>query len=78
MRADLPSEATKWGDEMDTENSHLFKSVKAEDTHLEAVKYNVEAALKLGLICKVHIFWEGHKILRNLPLTFEYSTNSHK
>ena len=21
---------------------------------------------------KVHIFWEGHKILRNLPLTFDY------
>ena len=20
---------------------------------------------------KVHIFWEGHKILRNLPLTFD-------
>ena len=27
------------------------------------------------IICslKVHIFWEGHKILRNLPLTFDYS-----
>ena len=23
------------------------------------------------LIIKVHIFWEGHKILRNLPLTFD-------
>ena len=23
---------------------------------------------------QVHIFWEGHKILRNLPLTFDYST----
>ena len=23
---------------------------------------------------KVHIFWEGHKILRNLHLTFDYST----
>ena len=23
---------------------------------------------------KVHTFWEGHKILRNLPLTFVYST----
>ena len=21
--------------------------------------------------CKVHIFWEGHKILQNLPLTFD-------
>ena len=27
-------------------------------------------------IFKVHIFWEGHKILRNLPLTFDYSTYS--
>ena len=24
--------------------------------------------------CKVHIFWEGHKILQNLPLTFDCST----
>ena len=24
------------------------------------------------ILCnKVHIFWEGHKILRNLPLTFD-------
>ena len=23
-------------------------------------------------MCKVHIFWEGHKILRNLHLTFEW------
>ena len=27
---------------------------------------------------KVHIFWEGHKILRNLHLTFNYSTYSQK
>ena len=27
---------------------------------------------------KVHIFWEGHKILRNVPLTFEYSTYGQK
>ena len=27
---------------------------------------------------KVHISWEGHKILRNLPLTFDYSTYSQK
>ena len=29
-------------------------------------------------VCKVHIFWEGHKILRNLLLTFDYSTYSQK
>ena len=27
---------------------------------------------------EVHIFLEGHKILRNLPLTFDYSTYSQK
>ena len=27
---------------------------------------------------KVHIFWEGHKILPNLYLTFDYSTYSQK
>ena len=27
---------------------------------------------------KVHTFWEGHKILRNLPLTYDYSTYSQK
>ena len=27
---------------------------------------------------KVHIFWEGHKILRNLHLTFDCSTYSQK
>ena len=24
------------------------------------------------ITCKVHIFWEGHKILRNLHLTFDW------
>ena len=27
---------------------------------------------------KVHIFWEGHEILRNFHLTFDFSTYSHK
>ena len=27
---------------------------------------------------KVHIFWEGQKILRNVPRTFDYSTFSQK
>ena len=26
---------------------------------------------------KVRIYWEGHKILRNLHLTFVYSTSVH-
>ena len=34
---------------------------------------------QLGQKCvKVHIFWEEHNILRNLPLTFDYSTYSQK
>ena len=28
------------------------------------------------IFCKVHIFWEGHKILRNLPLTFDCTGTS--
>ena len=27
---------------------------------------------------KVHIFWEGHKILRNLPLTFDSTVHTVK
>ena len=28
-------------------------------------------ALNITVQLKVHIFWEGHKILQNLPLTFD-------
>ena len=31
-----------------------------------------------GILFKVNIFWEGHKILRNLPLTFDRSTYNQK
>ena len=34
--------------------------------------------LRFPDLYKVHIFWEGHKILRNRPLTFDYSTYSQK
>ena len=27
---------------------------------------------RVAMPVKVHIFWEGHKILRNLHLTFEF------
>ena len=33
---------------------------------------------KKFVLDKVHIFWEGHKILRNIPLTFDRSTYSQK
>ena len=32
------------------------------------------ATIKKITISKVHIFWEAHKILRSLHLTFDYST----
>ena len=31
----------------------------------------------MDILCKVHIFWEGHKILLNLPLTFDCMYTSH-
>ena len=41
-------------------------------------KIVLEFALKKNpkIFSKVRIFWESHKILRNLHLTFVYSTNS--
>ena len=42
------------------------------------VNVSYAARLLLSRLGKVHIFWEGHKILRNLPLTFNYSTYSQK
>ena len=33
--------------------------------------------MKLQL-CKVHISWEGHKIVRNLPLTFDWLVHTVK
>ena len=50
---------------------------------VKKIQYKVcnSKTIKGGLILeyiKVHIFWEGHKILRNLPLTFDYSTNRQK
>ena len=39
---------------------------------------NSREGRKETVVFKVHIFWEGHKILRNLPLTIDYSTYSQK
>ena len=46
--------------------------VKAGSTELQCTM------AEIGEICKVHIFWEGYKILPNLHLTFDYSTYSQK
>ena len=40
--------------------------------------YSCNGLLSYSSNCKVHIFWEGHKILWNLHLTFDYSTYSQK
>ena len=37
-----------------------------------------EKATKICFDIKVHIFWEGHKILRNLHLTFVLCSTSQK
>ena len=47
--------------------------------HIEfALRAYSNSAILVVCPIKVHIFWEGHKILRNLPLTFDYSTYSQK
>ena len=43
----------------------------------EQLSYNI-CYLFTKFVCKVHIFWEGHKIFRNLHFTFDYSTYSQK
>ena len=35
-------------------------------------KLYIETNFENGVIVKVHIFWEGHEILRNLRLTFDW------
>ena len=43
-------------------------SVLKLEVKIQVVRYY---QLRRFKFCKVHIFWEGHKILRNLPLTFD-------
>ena len=55
-------------------SSKLFGFVNSRHfSKNEDVQYNRSSGLKIlvGLVFKVHIFWEGHKILRNLYLTFD-------
>ena len=48
----------------------------AEEEHRESAVIGM-TALSIGKI-KVHIFWDGHKILRNLHLTFVICNASQK
>ena len=38
---------------------------------IKTIRKSDQSMWWLNLFFKVHIFWEGHKILRNLPLTFD-------
>ena len=40
------------------------------------IKFFLTSWLQKKLLNKVHIFWEGHKILRNLPCRFVLCSNS--
>ena len=48
-----------------------LSNLQERDTKLSK---NKNAQKKSFYFVKVHIFWEGHKILQNLYLTFDYST----
>ena len=50
----------------------IFKMGKAKQMkkQLKIDEYNNDLLPSQG---KVHIFWEGHKILRNLHLTFDWN-----
>ena len=58
----------------------MLEDLGMEEEEDEAVPLpNVNAAiLKKVKNFKVHIFWEGHKILRNLHLTFVLCSASQK
>ena len=54
---------------LQSENNKKFDWWYVLDGH-----WSVNSVLRREIIlnCKVHIFWEGHKILRNLHLTFDW------
>ena len=45
---------------------------------LECLRLLNEIICDFDKVCKVHIFWEGHKILQNLHLTFVLCSTSQK
>ena len=57
----------------------FFRKVilKIYHCNFEKISAKIWSSLHLCFdVFKVHIFWEGRKILRNPPLTFDYSTYS--
>ena len=57
-----------WTDSIQFSPGESHKSEKAQKSnfHIRCKK------IKLSKYFKVHIFWEGHKLLRNLHLTFDW------
>ena len=55
----------------------IWKAVLKEKATFKSLNYPSQKLPNLKWFYKVHIFWAGHKILRNLPLTFDYSAYSH-
>ena len=62
-------------------SSHVFTIHESTNLRIIFTKISLFCFFTRKEFCieikiKVHIFWEGHKILRNLPLTFDYTTYS--
>ena len=51
---------------------------KFEFINCAMTKYTTHQDARQENLNNVHIFWEGHKILQNLPLTFDCSIYSQK
>ena len=63
--------------DLDEWNNAFVGAMTKQLTTLYTEK-DVKGKDKAFRIIKVHKFWEGHKILRNLYLTFDCCTHSQK
>ena len=60
-------------------NWRTYGEMRALATHKYKVRTNNKQLFSIHItvyVCKVHIFWEGHKILRNLHRRFVLCSNS--
>ena len=72
-----------WCENLDLRSSKEDKSKLHISCSFNTWKYEIESKMKYQQTevfhnNKVHIFWEGHKILRNLHLTFVLCSASQK
>ena len=51
----------------------VLKCRQTQQPTVQLIDKNIYANMKF-----IYVFWEGHKILRNLSLTFDYSKYSQK